>query len=273
MAQRKNGTGVQSVERALDLLEALAQADGALGLSALIRETGLPLATVHRLLATLGARGYTRQDPDSRRYLLGPSVLKLREPYTQLFGVWAERHLAELAKVSQETANLAVLDGNHVVYIAQAAAPRRLRMFTRVGNRVLPHASAVGKVLLAFGPREDAERIIDHNGLPHRTAATITDRTRFLDELDMVARQGFATDSGEEEEAVRCLAVPVFVVGQPAAAMSVSGPAARLESHEQDQLVAEMTRIAAALSASLESASADDGQDDGQPVVRVSSNV
>src|SRR5690606_9243246 len=143
-----------------------------------------PLATVHRLLGTLAGRGYIRQDPDSRKYLLGPSVLKLREPYTRLFGVWARRHLQELAEVSRETANLAVLDGNHVVYIAQVAAPRKLRMFTQVGNRVLPHSSAVGKVLLAFGPRDDAERIIDRTGLPARTANTITDRRRFFAELD-----------------------------------------------------------------------------------------
>lgn len=257
MTERRSGA-VQSVERALDVLEALAQSDGALGLTGLIEATKLPLATVHRLLTTLARRGYIRQDPDSRKYLLGPSVLKLREPYTRLFGAWAQPHLAELAEVSQESANLAVLDGNYVVYIAQVAAPRRLRMFTQVGNRVLPHSSAVGKVLLAFSPREEAEWILSRNGLPRRTAATITDRGRFLGELDAVARQGFAVDAGEEEEAVRCLAVPVFVVGQPVAAMSVSGPAARLETLQQDRLLAEMTRIAAALSASLRAGHTDD---------------
>ena len=251
MTERRQAGGVQAVERALDVLEALGVSEGALGLTELIQATGLPLATVHRLLGTLAGRGYVRQDPDSRKYLLGPSVLKLREPYTRLFGVWARRHLAELAEVTMESANLAVLDGNHVVYIAQVAAPRRLRMFTQVGNRVLPHSSAVGKVLLAFGPREEAERVIDRTGLPPRTAATITDRARFLAELDTVARQGYGVDAGEEEEGVRCLAVPVFVVGQPVAAMSVSGPAPRLESRDQDRLVAEMTRIAAALSSSL----------------------
>lgn len=251
VTQRRHTGGVQSVERALDVLEALGASEGALGLTELIQETGLPLATVHRLLGTLAGRGYIRQDPDSRKYLLGPSVLKLREPYTRLFGVWARRHLQELSEVSRETANLAVLDGNHVVYIAQVAAPRKLRMFTQVGNRVLPHASAVGKVLLAFGPRDDAERIIERTGLPRRTATTITDPRRFFAELDQVARQGFAVDAGEEEDGVRCVAVPVFVVGQPVAAMSVSGPAPRLESRGQDRLVAEMTRIAAALSASL----------------------
>jgi IclR family transcriptional regulator, acetate operon repressor len=258
MAERKSG-GVQSVERALDVLEALAQSDGALGLTGLIDATKLPLATVHRLLATLAGRGYIRQDPDSRKYLLGPSVLKLREPYTRLFGIWAQPHLAELSEISQESANLAVLDGNYVVYIAQVAAPRRLRMFTQVGNRVLPHSSAVGKVLLAFSPREEAERVIRRTGLPHRTDNTITDWDRFFSELDQVARQGYAVDAGEEEEAVRCLAVPVFVVGQPVAALSVSGPAARLETLKQDHLLADMTRIAAALSASLRAGQSDDG--------------
>lgn len=257
MTKAKSANGVQSVERALDVLEALARSDGALGLTGLIQATGLPLATVHRLLATLGGRGYIRQDPESRRYLLGPSVLKLREPYTRLFGVWAQRHLSELAEISQESANLAVLDGNHVVYIAQVAAPRRLRMFTQVGNRVLPHSSAVGKVLLAFSPRADAEQIIRRTGLPRRTAATITDWDTFFAELDNVSRQGYGVDAGEEEEAVRCLAVPVFVVGKPVAALSVSGPAARLDTREQDRLIAEMTRIAAALSASLRAGQGD----------------
>lgn len=253
MPESKNSRhgGVQSVERALDVLEALADADGALGLTALIDETGLPLATVHRLLGTLGARGYIRQDPETRRYLLGPSVLKLRDPYPRLFGAWAKRHLTELAVASQESANLAVLDGDHVAYIAQEAAPRRLRMFTRVGNRVLPHSSAVGKVLLAYIPRSQAERILDTTGLPERTPTTITDRGKFLAELDSVAAQGFAVDAGEEEEAVRCIAVPVFVTGQPVAALSVSGPAARIEAHREDELVAEMTRIAKELAASL----------------------
>lgn len=251
MTARKTKGAVQSVERALDVLEALAESDGALGLTRLIEATKLPLATVHRLVTTLALRGYIRQDPDSRKYLLGPSVLKLREPYTRLFGVWAQPHLAELAEISQESANLAVLDGTEVVYIEQVAAPRKLRIFTQVGNRVLPHSSAVGKVLLAFSPRDDAERIIKRNGLPRRTSATITDWDRLCAELDAVARQGFAVDAGEEEEEVRCVAVPVFVVGQPVAAMSVSGPAARLRMLQQDRLLAEMTRISAALSASL----------------------
>lgn len=248
----KATTGVQSVERAFDVLEALAGADGDLGLTAIIQATGLPLATVHRLLGTLGARGYIRQDPVSRRYVLGPSVLKLREPSARLFGVWAQPHLAELADLSRESANLAVLDGDHAVYIAQAAGPRRLRMFTQVGNRVLPHSSAVGKVLLAFGPRGRAEQIIDRTGLPRRTAATITDRPSFLAELDTIARRGFAVDAGEEEEAVRCIAVPVFLVGEAVAALSVSGPAARLDDGDQEHLVSEMTRISTELAASLQ---------------------
>lgn len=257
MTTRRNTGSVQSVERALDVLEALARSDGAVGLTGLIEATDLPLATVHRLVTTLAGRGYIRQDPDSRRYLLGPSVLKLREPYTRLFGMWARPHLAELADVSQESANLAVLDGNHVVYIAQVAGPRKLRTFTQVGNRVMPHSSAVGKVLLAFSPRDEAERIIKRNGLPRRTASTITDQDRFFAELDAVARRGYAVDSGEEEDEVRCLAVPVFVVSEPVAALSVSGPAARLKTRQQDRLIAEMTRIAAALSASLRAGHAD----------------
>jgi IclR family transcriptional regulator, acetate operon repressor len=84
-------------------------------------------------------------------------------------------------------------------------------------------------------------------GLPRRTARTITDLGRFLAELDTVARQGYAIDSGEEEVGVRCLAVPVFGVGESVAAMSVSAPEGRLEPKDIERILPEMLRISAAL--------------------------
>jgi IclR family transcriptional regulator, acetate operon repressor len=246
---RPGNGGVQSVERALELLEALADPGEPRGVSELRRATGLPLATVHRLLATMAARGYVRQDTATRKYTLGSHLIRLGEAATRQFSRFSHPYLAELMEVSGETANLAVFEGGQVTYVAQVPSRHhRVRMFTEVGRRVLPHTSGVGKVVLAFRPRGEVEALLARTGLPRRTPRTITELDRFLAELDTVARQGYAIDSGEEEVGVRCLAVPVFRIGDSVAAMSVSAPEGRLEPRDVERILPEMLRISAALS-------------------------
>jgi len=246
---RQRGTdGVQSVERALELLEALADPGEAMGVTELGRATGLPFATIHRLLGTLVARGYVRQDPASHKYTLGFRLINLGDSATRHFGTWVRPYLTELMEVSGETANLAVLEGDHIAYAAQVPSRHhRVRMFTEVGRRVPPHSSAVGKVVLAFRPRAEVEALLARTGLSRRTPRTITDLDRFLAELEAVTRQGYAIDSGEEEIGVRCLAVPVFGVGGSVAAMSVSAPEGRLGPRDCDRILSEMLRISAAV--------------------------
>src|SRR5215216_2399828 len=254
-AQRSNHR-VQSVERALELLEALADPGEAKGVSELARATGLPVATIHRLLATMVSRGYVRQDTSSHKYTLGSHLIRLGEAAARDFAQFARPYLAELMEASGETANLAVLEDGQVAYVAQVPSRHhRVRMFTEVGRRVHPHTSGVGKVVLAFRPRAEVEALLARAGLPRRTPRTITDPARFLAELDTVARQGYAIDSGEEEVGVGCLAVPVFGVGGSVAAMSVSAPEGRLEARDIERILPEMLRISAALSAAFLTAS------------------
>jgi IclR family acetate operon transcriptional repressor len=248
-ATQRGNDGVQSGERALELLEALAEAGDGRGVSELGRATGLPVATIHRLLATMAAKGYVRQDSTSHKYLLGSHLIQLGEAAVQHFASFAHPYLAELMEASGETANLAVFEDGQVAYVAQIPSRHhRVRMFTEVGRRVLPHSSGVGKVVLAFRPRPEVENLLARIGLPRRTSRTITDPARFLAELDAVARQGYAIDSGEEEVGVRCLAVPVFGIGGSAAAMSVSAPEGRLQAGDIERILPEMLRISAALS-------------------------
>jgi IclR family transcriptional regulator, acetate operon repressor len=249
---QRSGDGVQSVERALELLEALAEPGEAKGVSELARATGLPVATIHRLLATMVSRGYVRQDAGSHKYTLGSHLIRLGEAAARDFAQFARPYLAELMEASGETANLAMLEDGQVAYVAQVASRHhRVRMFTEVGRRVHPHTSGVGKVVLAFRPRAEVEALLARTGLPPRTPRTITDPARFLTELDKVASQGYAIDSGEEEVGVRCLAVPVFGMGGSVAAMSVSAPEGRLQDRDIERVLPEMLRISAALSAAF----------------------
>jgi IclR family transcriptional regulator, acetate operon repressor len=249
VAETRRGDAVQSVERALELLEALVDPEEGSGVSELARATGLPVGTIHRLLATMAARGYVRQDAASHKYMLGSRLIQLGEAATRRFARFAHPYLAELMEVSGETANLAVFEDGQVAYVAQVPSRHhRVRMFTEVGRRMLPHTSGVGKVVLAFRPRSEVEALLARTGLPRRTPRTITEPGRFLAELDTVARQGYAIDSGEEEVGVRCLAVPVFGMGDSVAAMSVSAPEGRLETGDIERILPEMLRISAALS-------------------------
>jgi IclR family acetate operon transcriptional repressor len=229
--------GVQSVERALGLLDLLARAGGRLGLSELAERSGLPLGTVHRLLATLGAAGYVRQDGD-RRYALGTALMPLGDAATRLLGGWAQPFLVRLVEASGETSNLAVLEDDRVLYLAQAPGRHRMRMFTEVGKRVPPHTTAVGKVLMAWHDEVQVRRVLARLGQTARTGRSITTVPAFLAELEAVREQGWAVDDEEEEEGVRCLAVPVGPGPTAVAALSVSGPASRLQRDDPEVLAA-----------------------------------
>jgi IclR family acetate operon transcriptional repressor len=234
---------VQVVDRALDVLEALAAAGGPVGVGELGERTGLPQGTVHRILRSLQERGYVRRDA-SRKYSVGTAAVRLADAAQRSLARTARPYLAELVAISGETANLAVLEGIDVVYVAQVSSPHTLRMFAEVGRHVPPHSTAVGKVLLAAMPREEARGILRRTGLAARTAATITDLADLEAELDLVAAQAWAADEEEHEAGIRCVAVPIGGEGPTLAAMSVSGPAERFAGGRTAGLVGAMQRIA-----------------------------
>ncbi|MCP9985851.1 IclR family transcriptional regulator [Streptomyces sudanensis] len=249
-AARSAGTGgVQSLERAFDLLERMADAGGEVGLSELSAGSGLPLPTIHRLVRTLVACGYVRQQAD-RRYALGPRLIRLGESASRLLGTWARPHLARLVEETGETANLALLDGDEVVYVAQVPSGHSVRMVTEVGRRLLPHSTGVGKALLAHVPPEEVRALLARTGMPAATERTITTPEGFLAALERVRASGYAVDDGEQETGVRCLAVPVPDAPAPAA-ISVSGPAGRMTEAAEERFAPVLQEVARALAATL----------------------
>jgi IclR family acetate operon transcriptional repressor len=244
---------VNSVERAATLLEALAEAGengGGGGISALASRTGLPYATVHRLLTALTACGFARQEPDTRKYVLGPALIRLGMEARRTYGWWAQPYLEKLAELSGETANLATLDGDEVVYVGQAQGRQLVRMFTEVGNRVPAHTTAVGKVLLGYRGNAEIENLARRNGLHAKTPHTIVTVDRLIREVEAARKAGYAMDDEEAELGVRCIAVPVVgkVKGGTAlAAISISAPAGRLSATRRREILPEMIRLAAAM--------------------------
>lgn len=245
----KSGAGgVQSVERAFHLLELLADS-GDSSLTALSAAIALPAPTTHRLLKTLVALGYVRQLPD-RRYGLGLGLVRLAGRIDTHVGPVALPHLDALAQVVGESANLAVLEGDQVVYVGQSPSPHPMRMFTEVGHRAPAHSTGVGKAMLAQLPDEQVSQIVRRAGMPRATGRTITDLDTLRAELGEIRRQGFATDDGEQEEGVTCYAVPIPDVPVPMA-ISVSGPAFRMGDEVAEKAVPVLRREAEAISRKL----------------------
>jgi len=145
-----------------------------------------------------------------------------------------------------------VLDDGDVVYIDQAQSSRILRMFTQVGNRLPAHSTGSGKALLAYLPADVVDGVLRRSGMAGRTARTITDVHRFHDELAKTRERGYALDDEEQEEGVRCLAVPVRdASGQVVASLSVSGPVTRLSDDHVRDVIPELVDCGAKLSARL----------------------
>jgi IclR family transcriptional regulator, acetate operon repressor len=246
----RSRNGVQSLGRAFAILEAMANADGVIGLSQLASDSGLPLATIHRLVRTLVDLGYVRQEP-SRQYSLGPRLMRLADSSTKRLGTLAHPFMSSVVEELGESVNLAVLDGEEVVYVAQAQPSQNLmRMFTEVGRRVKPHCTAVGKAMLAAEPEQQVRSLLGRTGMPRRTERTRTDPDEFLADLARVRERGYAVDDGEQELGVRCVAVRVPDAPR-AMALSMSGPLPRMGDDVVARAAPVLRRAAGQIAAEL----------------------
>jgi IclR family acetate operon transcriptional repressor len=225
MASERSGN-VQSVVRAFDLLEQLADGGGVMSLSNLAAKLELPVPTIYRLMHTLVSNGFAYQLP-SRQYALGPRLIRLGTVATQTTGAWAQPVLDTLARDLGETINMARLESDKMIYVAQAASPHAMRMFTEIGRRVYCHSTGVGKAVLATLSDDRVRAIIDRVGMPPQTDRTMCDIGSLLENLTLIRRCGYAIDDGEQELGVRCYAVAVPNTEVPTA-LSVSGPAVRM---------------------------------------------
>ncbi|MEB8324926.1 IclR family transcriptional regulator [Dietzia kunjamensis] len=236
---------VQSVDRAFDLLDALSIRGGRASLGDLVSDTGLAAATVHRLCGTLAESGHLRRDA-GRDYLLGPRLQRIGDVAGRATASWAVPVLTAVVEGTGETANLAVREGDGVVYLAQVPSPHSMRMFTEVGRRVDVHCTAVGKALVAGDDDDEVRSMLGRAGMRRFTDSTIVDPDRLIEELRVVRQAGFATDESEQEEGVRCVAIAVGT-GDAAFAVSASGPEARFTRDRRDAAVAILRAAVAGL--------------------------
>lgn len=232
---RKDGEGemVQSVTRALSLLEILARESSAISISELSKISGLKLTTVHRLLNTLMAKGFVEQDIETLHYKLGIKAFEIGNAALAALDLRtvSRPYLKELTEKINETTNLAILDGPEVVYIDQVESTNIVivKMFARMGSRGPAYCTGTGKVLLAGLSTEELRERMAKVDFVKFTDHTITDIDQLINVLHTIRHNGYALDFSERDEGVTCVAAPVRNhEGRWVAAISVSGPVQRM---------------------------------------------
>jgi DNA-binding IclR family transcriptional regulator len=254
LASERGTKRQRAVERALKILEVIGSAEGGLGVSDLARALDADKGNVHRMLGSLSAAGYIQQDPETRRYLLAPKIIRLGNMAANQID-WRDLAVAGLKRLTAETgesSHLAILSEGDVVYVASQMGESLLAVNIRVGIRTPPHCTAVGKVLLAALSSEELELLIARIKFERFTARTIVSPELFQLHLQEVRAQGYALDDEEFAPGVRCIAAPVYnQAGYVLAAMSISGPSVRMTLDAIPQLIPRVLAVSRDVSEKL----------------------
>lgn len=251
VTSRVSGTAVASVTRAMRVLEAFADHPGGVALTPLSAELGYGKASLSKIMATMEREGFVRRD-GAGHFHLSWRLLALAFGHAQRVGVSGVclPVLQALADETDELVQLAVIERDHVLFVAKAEGPgHALRLLPLVGVVAPTHATASGKVWLASLPDGEALQVMRRQGLARVTSRTITSRGRLLAELRRVRRAGYAITDGELAEEGRAIAAPIVYGGRVVGAIAVSGPSFRLPLPRLQRLAPRVQRAAHELQA------------------------
>ena len=236
-ARADSSAGVQSVDRALSILEVLARV-GEAGVTEIAIELGVHKSTAFRLVATLEQHRLVEQTGDRGKYRLGVGVLRLAGATSARLDLVQEARpiCRQLATDTGETVNIAVLSESSALYLDQIAGPSALQSHNWVGQHIPLHATSNGKVLLSGLDQKRLDTVLGK--LPTYTPSTITRKAKLRAELERVREQGYAVAVDELEVGLTAVAAPIRNAhGDVVASMSVSGPTFRLSADRVEGVV------------------------------------
>ncbi|WP_235022794.1 IclR family transcriptional regulator [Amycolatopsis alkalitolerans] len=237
---------VRAVERVCLILNLLQESVDGIGLNDVAQTTGLPKSSAFRYLWTLENHRYVERDQDTSLYRLGLGFVGMQSRHLEILRERARPTLENLRDEFGETANLGLLDGDHIIYIDIVESRRGVRLAATRGDREPVHCTALGKAIAAQLPEDRVRRLLNETGLERRTANTVTTVDDFFDELAKVKRLGYAVDDRENEEDGRCVAAPLLGTHLPAA-ISVSGPSSRFTLQEVKKVAKTLLDVAAGI--------------------------
>jgi DNA-binding IclR family transcriptional regulator len=234
---------VPNLDRALTILELLAQHPDGLSMIEIAGILDFPNNSVYRITSTLFDHGYLSRDEHSKRFSLTRKLLALG--YASL----SEKNVIEMSMdimrqlrdTTKETVLLATLLSEAMVVMEQVPGTHPFKFMVDAGSRIELHSSAPGKAMLAFLPQSETEEILGRMKMPRFNERTITHKNRFRKELKQVQAQGYAVDHGEELEGVHCVGAPIFNErGYPVASIWITGPGDRMPESSFDALGAQV---------------------------------
>jgi IclR family transcriptional regulator, acetate operon repressor len=246
--------GVQSVDRALLIIETLAEDDEGYRLTDLAIRTGLSPSTVHRLLTTLEKRRFVQFDRGESTWHIGAKSFATGSTFVRRrhFVTQALPYLRKLRDQTRETANLAVVDDGAMVVLTRIESREIMRSVTKVGGRVPMVASGLGKALLATYSEQDVFAIIQRDGMPRLTSKSIVRAGELCKSLHDIRRQGYSVDDEEALIGLRCVSAVVYDdCSEPLAAISVSGKASRVPNDRLPILGRLVQEVAAEMTLAL----------------------
>lgn len=255
----ENSTGkkerIKSIDKALGLLEFLSVNEQETGITEISKNLHLGLSTVHRILFTLKSRGYVIQNLNTKKYRLGIKLFELgcAVQSTKRLVEITKPYLKRLSQSTNETANLAILEGKEVIYLDTIESPEILRTEIMAGTRTPAHCTALGKVLLASISDGEFESLYKSDEpLSSLTSKSISSLEELKKNLKKVKEQGYAVDREEYKNGINCIGVPIFGRnGEAIAAISITGPASRFTLNEMEKVKSKLIAISKDISNQL----------------------
>jgi len=241
------GGSVQALERGLNLLAIIAEADG-LSLTSIAQRAGIAPSTAHRILNTLKASGFVHYDETHDGYLIGAQAFRIGSAFLRnrkMVDV-GRGIMQRLMETSGETVNMAIENDGYVVFVSQVECHQAIRAFNRPGARGPMHASSLGKAMMAALTDEEIPHRLHRVGMRRLTARTIIDPDVLLKELAQVRKRGWAVDDQEQADGLRCVGAAIYnEYSEVAGAISISGPTVRLTDERLGELGPMVKRAAA----------------------------
>jgi IclR family transcriptional regulator, acetate operon repressor len=245
---------VQSLGRAIDILEVLAEDDEGFRLIDLAERVGLSPSTTHRLLTTLEQRSFVQSDRTDNLWHIGVGCFAVGATFLRRRNVVAQAlpFMRRLRDEAGETVNLGVEQDGEVVFLTQVESREVMRAITRPGGRSAMHCSGMGKALLAAAGDDALAAILRKRGLRRVTPHTIVRPTALRADLEATRRRRYAVDDEENSVGLRCIASAIFDEHeQPFAAVSLAGPKVRLSDERIQALGPTVASIAAEITRAL----------------------
>lgn len=243
----------RAVANALKILDLLRNEQSSLSLSEIIRKTEINKTSAFRFLYTMETTGHLVRDPSGRYSLSGTGLDYSFKITPDRVRERALPHMRELRSAFAETVSLGFLFRTRIEVIEVLESPHLIRMSNRIGAIIPPHASSIGKAIIAFLEEERQERLVNSFGMLRMTEKTIVDEAQLREEYGRIKRQGWSHDDRESAIEGQCFGAPIRFKGEPIAALSISFPVYRvLEGKNRDKMLQALRSTADKISADLD---------------------